>query len=111
MSWREILNAEPCDFSDKSPQNDLFSDKNLSRDPFSHYCHKDLDIEKKESNKPDTITVPGYFDELEQEYYLNLVEFMESPKHGMDRETAEKEARAIVDEYRLRNKRRICKAK
>ena len=95
MSWREILNPNLSDFSDKS-QNDLFG----------HYCHKDREIEKKKSNETDTIAVPDYFDELEQKYYFNLVEFMESQKHGMDRETAEREAGAIVAEYRLRKKQR-----
>ena len=64
------------------------------------------DILKTHTDKTDTIAVPDYFDELEREYYFNLVEFMESQKHGMDRETAEREAGAIVTEYRLRKKAR-----
>lgn len=65
------------------------------------------DIPKNNTDKTDTIAVPDYFDELEREYYFNLVEFMESPNHRMDRETAEREAKLIVDEYRLRKKQRI----
>ena len=107
MSWREILHAESSDKRDKSPQSDLLSDKIPSGAPFSHFSHQDLEIEKKNPSKPDTIAVPVYFNELEREYYLNLVEFMESPEHRMDRETAEHEARVIVDEYRLRKKQRL----
>jgi len=106
MSWREILNPNTSDFSDKSPPKDLLSDKSPSRDPFSHYCHQDMEIENKKPSKPDTTTVPDYFEELEREYYFNLVEFMESPKHGMDRKTAEREAGKIIKEYRERKKAR-----
>jgi len=105
MSWREILNPNPSDFSDKS-QND----------PFSHYCHQNQDIKNKDledknyvdtpKSHTDTIAVPAYFDELEREYFFNLVEFMESPEHRMDRQTAEQEAFKIVDEYRSRKKKR-----
>jgi len=59
------------------------------------------DMPKRHTDKTDTIAVPAYFDELDREYFLNLVEFMESDKHRMERETAEREARVIVDEYRL----------
>jgi len=96
MSWREILKADPQDFSnfsDKSPPKDPFS-------PFSSYCHKDREIEKVECRE--RLAFIDYFSETEKEYFFNLVEFMESPKHGMDKEMAEKEAWAIVDEYRLR---------
>ena len=34
--------------------------------------------------------------EIERGYYLDLLEIMQSPKFGMDRETAEREAGAIV---------------
>ncbi len=61
----------------------------------------------KHLTKSDTIAVPGYFDELEREYFLNLVDFMESPKHRMNRETAEREAKSIVDQYRERKKQRV----
>ena len=40
--------------------------------------------------------------EAERGYYFDLLEIMQSPKHGMDRETAEREAAAIIAEYRLR---------
>ena len=68
---------------------------------------KSCDIPKINTDNTDTIAVPDYFNELEREYFLNLVEFMESPKHGMDRETAEKEAAVIVAEYHLRKEQRI----
>jgi len=95
MSWREILNAESCDFSDKSS----------TKDPFSHYCHKDREIEKIEGGG--RLDFIGHLTEGEREYFANLVEFMESPKHGMDRETAEKKAAVIVAEYRSRKEQRI----
>jgi len=41
---------------------------------------------------------------IELEYYQNLLEIMQSPKFGLDRVTAEREAKIIVDEYRLRKK-------
>jgi len=102
MSWREILNPESSDISDKSLQNDHFKDSSSQNNPFCHYCHKDSEIEKKNSIKTSTIAVPDYFDGLDREYFLNLVDFMGSDKHRMDREAAEREARVIVDEYRLR---------
>jgi len=43
----------------------------------------------------------------EQQYYLDLLEIMRSPKYGLDQETAEQEAGEIIDEYRLRKKQRI----
>ena len=107
MSWREILHAESSDKRDKSPQNDHFMGNDPQNDPFSHFSHQDMEIEKKKPSKPDTIAVPDYFNELEREYYLNLVEFMESPKHGMDRKTSQLEARVIVDEYQIRKKQRL----
>ena len=107
MSWREILHAESSDKRDKSPQNELLSDQSPPGDPFSHFSHQDLEIEKKKPSKPDTIAFPDYFNELEREYYFNLVEFMGSPKHRMDRETAEQEALQIINEYRLRKKERL----
>jgi len=63
-----------------------------------------VDIPKRHTDKTDKIAVPAYFDELEREYFLNLIDFMESDKHRMDRDMAEREARVIVDEYRLRKK-------
>jgi len=44
MSWREILNVDPqdfSDFSDKSTQNDHFR-------PFCPFSHKGREIEKKD---------------------------------------------------------------
>ena len=38
----------------------------------------------------------GHLTETEREYYLDLLEIMESPKFGMDRETAEREAGRII---------------
>jgi len=55
MSWREILNPNPSDFSDKSLPKDLLSDKSPSGDPFSHYCHQDMEIENKKPSKTDTM--------------------------------------------------------
>jgi len=107
MSWREILHAESSDKRDKSPQNELLNDKIRSGDPFSHFSHQDMEIENKKPSKPDTIAVPDYFNELEREYYFNLVEFMESPENRMDRKTSQLEARVIVDEYHIRKKQRL----
>jgi len=133
MSWREILHAESSDKRDKSPQSDLFNDKIPSGAPFSHFSHqnqdiknKDLedinsvDIPKKRTDKTDKIVVPAkptewggrlafvdHITETEREYYIDLLEIMESPKFGMDRENAEMQARVIVDEYRLRKKQRL----
>ncbi len=45
--------------------------------------------------------------EAERGYYFDLLEIMQSPKFGMDRRSAEKEAAAIVAEYRLRKKQRL----
>jgi len=65
------------------------------------------DIPKNNTDNTDTIAVSakpieGGIDfvslltETERGYYLDLVEIMQSPKFGMDRETAEREAGAIV---------------
>jgi len=40
--------------------------------------------------------------ETEREYYLDLLEIMESPKFGLDRETAEHEAGKIIARHRQR---------
>ena len=61
---------------------------------------------KAESENPN-LTLMGHLTESELEYYLNLLEIMQSPKFGLDRETAEEEAGKIIDEYRLRKKQRI----
>ena len=45
--------------------------------------------------------------ETELEYYLNLLEIMQSEKFGLDRGAAEAEAWEIVDEYRSRKKKRL----
>lgn len=68
---------------------------------------KSCNIPKINTDKTDNIPVLDYLTELEREYFFNLVEFMESPEHRMDRETAEQEAREIVTEYRLRKKQRL----
>ena len=60
---------------------------------------------KAGAENPD-LTFIDHLTETEREYYLNLLEIMQSPKFGMDREDAEREARVIVDEYRLRKKSR-----
>ena len=65
------------------------------------------EIKSRELIENDTIAVPAYFDEQEREYFLNLVDFMESPKHRMGRETAESEAKIIVDQYRERKRARF----
>jgi len=49
----------------------------------------------------------GHLTDAEREYYCDLLEIMQSPKFGMDRETAKQEARTIVDEYHLRKKQRL----
>jgi len=56
------------------------------------------------------LTFLDHLTEMEREYYFNLLEIMQSPKFGMDREAAEREAEVIVAEYRLRKKQRVCKA-
>ena len=61
---------------------------------------------KAKSENPD-LTFIDHLTETEREYYLNLLEIMQSPKFGLDRETAEEEAGKIIDEYRLRKKQRI----
>jgi hypothetical protein len=43
----------------------------------------------------------------EQQYYLDLLEIMQSPKFGLDQETAEREAGEIIVQYRLQKKQRI----
>ncbi len=61
---------------------------------------------KAKSENPD-LTFIDHLTETEREYYLNLLEIMQSPKFGLDRETAEQEAGKIIDEYRLRKKQRL----
>jgi len=58
MSWREILNPEPSDKSDKSPQNDHFGGNGSQNDPFSHYCHRDSGIENDESKDKRSSGIP-----------------------------------------------------
>ncbi len=48
-----------------------------------------------------------HFSETELEYYLNLLEIMQSEKFGLERGVAEREAFEIVDEYRSRRKKRL----
>jgi len=67
------------------------------------YC----DIPKIDTDKTDIMAVPAksveggvdftdHLTETEREYYLDLVGIMQSPKFGMDREAAEREAGAMV---------------
>lgn len=78
------------------------------------------DMPRSSTDKTDKIVVPAkptewggrlafvdHLTETEREYYIDLLEIMESPKFGMDRENAEMQARVIVDEYRLRKKQRL----
>ena len=51
----------------------------------------------------------GPLSEPEQAYYHDLLEIMQSPKFGLNRETAEKEAGEIIIQYRLRKKQRNSK--
>jgi len=75
------------------------------------------DIPKNNTDNTDTMAVSakpmeGGIDfvslltETERGYYLDLLGIMQSPKFGMDRETAEKEAVEIITQYRLRKKER-----
>jgi len=116
MSWREILNVDPqdfSDFSDKSTQNAHFS-------PFCTYSHKGQEIEKKDpgdkksgdipkinTDNTDIIASLDPLTKTEREYYFSLVEIMQSHKFGKDRQAAEGEAWEIVDEYRSRKKKRL----
>jgi len=50
---------------------------------------------KGDSEFPE-LTLLDHLTEMEREYYLDLEKIMQSPKFGMDRETAEREAGAIV---------------
>ena len=61
---------------------------------------------KAGAENPD-LTFIDHLTETEREYYLDLLGIMQSPKFGMDRRSAEREAAAIVAEYRLRKKQRL----
>ena len=58
------------------------------------------------SESPD-LTLIDHLTEAEREYYFDLLEIMQSPKFGMVRETAAREAGEIITEYRLRKKQRL----
>jgi len=73
------------------------------------YC----DIPKIDTDKTDRMAVPakpmesggglGFIDHLtdtERQYFDDLLEIMKSPKFGLDRETAEREAGKVVTKYR-----------
>ena len=86
MGWRDLLNPTPVEFAEKAeftppkteqiPQNPLIPPKGDSEFP--------------------ELTLLDHLTEMEREYYLDLVKIMQSPKFGMNRETAEREAGAIV---------------
>jgi len=99
MGWREILIKNPRDKRDKSPQSN-------PQDHFCHYCPQDSEIENRESmySFGGDAEFMSILTDDQKQYYLGLLEIMQSPKFGLDRETAEQEARMIVDEYRERKK-------
>ncbi len=76
------------------------------------------DVPKNNTDNTDTMAVSAkpieggndfvsLLTETERGYYLDLLGIMQSPKFGMDRRSAEREAAAIVAEYRLRKRQRI----
>ena len=94
--WRDFKTLPNVENADFIPQN---------TEQIPQIPHR-AENKSKELSENDTIAVPAYFNELEREYFLNLVDFMESPKYQMGRATAEREAKAIVDQYREMKKAR-----
>jgi len=78
MSWREILNPECCDISDKSPNTGASGNENTEKKPFSHFSRQNLRIKKKKTEPPllDRLTDQGL------EVYQEYVQEMLFPKHG-----------------------------
>ena len=68
---------------------------------------KSGDIPKNNTDNTDIIASLNHLTETDREYYFSLVEIMQSPKFGKDRQAAEAEAWKIVDEYRSRKKMRL----
>jgi len=73
------------------------------------YC----DIPKIDTDKTDTMAVPAkpmesagvldfidHLTETERKYYFALLEIIQTPRFGLDRETAERKAGAIIARYR-----------
>ena len=90
MGWRDFLNpplvekAENKEFTPSSPEQ-------IPPDGDSGFPNSD------------TLGSPS---DAELKFYQNLLEIIQSPKFGMDRQMAEREAWEIVTEYRLRKKQR-----
>lgn len=98
MGWRDFL--QPPDLVEKKEKKEK-TPAEIEKIPFIPFIPSGL------GNENPNLTLMGHLTESELEYYLNLLEIMQSPKFGLDRETAEEEAGKIIDEYRLRKKQRI----
>jgi len=97
MGWRDFKNpylVEKTELTEKTPAE-------AEKIPFIPLIPPGLDSENHDLAFMEQLT------ETELEYYLNLLEIMQSEKFGLDRGAAEREAFEIVDEYRSRKKKRL----
>ncbi len=89
MPWRDILDIETPDFSAKSA-------KSPSNDTFSHYCHKDHELEDESVfNKIARAGVP----EKWRDYLLERVEILIAHE-SYSREEAQEEVAKMIPYYK-----------